>query len=76
MREILAAAWDSLAACQDPVQIDVHFSTAALYAGDSVQVSIRDNGPGLDAEQRENIFQPFYTTKSRGSGLGMAISQT
>jgi PAS domain S-box-containing protein len=37
------------------------------------QVSIHDNGPGLNAEQRRRIFEPFYTTKARGTGLGMAI---
>jgi signal transduction histidine kinase len=66
---------NSLAACADPVQIDVHFTAAALDGGESIQVSIRDNGPGLNAEQREKLFQPFYTTKSRGSGLGMAITR-
>ena len=34
---------------------------------------MRDNGPGLDAEQRDKIFESFYTTKTRGTGLGMAI---
>lgn len=36
-------------------------------------VSLVDNGPGLNAEQRERIFEPFFTTKARGTGLGMAI---
>jgi len=38
-------------------------------------VAVRDNGPGLDGEQRRRIFEPFYTTKPRGSGLGMAIAR-
>lgn len=38
-----------------------------------VQVSFSDNGPGLDDEQRARIFEPFYTTKTKGTGLGMAI---
>ena len=36
---------------------------------------MRDNGPGLNQEQRERIFEPFYTTKTKGTGLGMAIAQ-
>ncbi|MHC4547351.1 MAG: PAS domain-containing sensor histidine kinase [Planctomycetota bacterium] len=32
-----------------------------------------DSGPGLTPEQSERIFQPFFTTKTRGTGLGMAI---
>jgi two-component system, LuxR family, sensor kinase FixL len=51
------------------------FAVASEESQEAVQVSIRDNGPGLNPEQRERIFQPFYTTKSRGSGLGMAITK-
>jgi two-component system sensor histidine kinase HydH len=39
---------------------------------DGVLVSIGDNGPGIPTELREKIFEPFYTTKSRGTGLGLA----
>lgn len=38
-----------------------------------LEISIRDNGPGMNEEQRGRIFEPFYTTKTRGTGLGMAI---
>lgn len=48
-----------------------------LRRGDQslLRVSIHDNGPGLSPEQRRRIFEPFYTTKARGTGLGMAIAQ-
>jgi len=36
-------------------------------------IRITDQGPGLSDEQRLRIFEPFYTTKTRGTGLGMAI---
>ena len=39
------------------------------------ELLISDNGPGLSAELCEKIFEPFYTTKARGTGLGMAISR-
>ena len=42
---------------------------------DAVQLRITDEGPGLDCVQRERIFEPFYTTKTKGTGLGMAICQ-
>lgn len=44
-------------------------------AGDAVALSYRDTGVGMDKEQRERIYDPFYTTKrgSGGTGLGMNI---
>ena len=41
--------------------------------GDMVCVDIRDEGPGIPADVRERVFEPFYTTKARGGGLGLAI---
>jgi signal transduction histidine kinase len=66
---------NALAACQDPVQIAVVCSDAKIAGQPAVRVVFKDNGPGLNAEQKERIFEPFYTTKTRGSGLGMAISK-
>lgn len=40
------------------------------------QVTIRDNGPGLDGPTRDRIFTPFFTTKKRGIGLGLTISRS
>ncbi len=39
------------------------------------QVTVRDTGPGLDAETVHRIFEPFFTTKPSGIGLGLAISR-
>jgi len=35
------------------------------------QIAVADSGPGIPADVREKIFAPFFTTKSRGSGLGL-----
>ena len=40
----------------------------------AIRVAVRDNGPGLTADQRKRLFEPFYTTKVQGTGLGMAIA--
>jgi two-component system NtrC family sensor kinase len=48
--------------------------TAAAATGGAV-VSVRDSGPGVDASKAENVFKPFFTTKSRGTGLGLPISR-
>ena len=35
----------------------------------------RDNGPGLTEDQRNRMFDPFYTTKTQGTGLGLALAR-
>ena len=42
----------------------------------AVQLEIADNGCGIDAEARERIFEPYYSTKKDGTGLGLAIVST
>ncbi|MEL0640312.1 ATP-binding protein [Pseudoalteromonas aliena] len=38
-----------------------------------VRISVNDNGPGVDLKKIDKIFEPFYTTKSQGTGLGLAV---
>jgi len=66
---------NSLAACADPVRISIWCRDAACQGRDAVAIHVRDNGPGLTEEQAQRIFEPFYTTKPKGTGLGMAISR-
>jgi len=42
-------------------------------AGTEVWLRIEDNGPGMDEEQRDRVFNPFFTSKEHGTGLGLAI---
>ena len=46
---------------------------AIQAAGDMVEISVTDTGPGLSAEVRAKLFQPFVTTKSSGMGVGLSI---
>lgn len=39
----------------------------------SIELSVEDTGPGMDRDQIERAFQPFYSTKKDGTGLGLAI---
>jgi C4-dicarboxylate-specific signal transduction histidine kinase len=41
-----------------------------------VHVEVRDTGPGVPAELTEKIFEPLYTTKARGIGLGLSVSRS
>lgn len=43
--------------------------------GTFVEIRVRDYGPGIPAAIRENLFIPFFTTKDRGTGLGLALCQ-
>ena len=43
--------------------------------GKTVSISIKDTGNGIAAELQEKIFQPFFTTKGKGTGLGLAVSK-
>jgi two-component system sensor histidine kinase HydH len=40
-----------------------------------IHADFLDRGPGMPEESRERVFDPFYTTKSRGTGIGLAISR-
>ena len=66
---------NSLAACPDPVRLTASWSAADLDGRPALRFSLRDNGPGFSDEQRQRAFEPFVTTKSEGTGLGMAIAK-
>jgi len=55
--------------------IEVHWADDRLNNQPALTVCIRDHGPGIPPEQQQRIFDPFYTTRSRGTGLGMAIAR-
>ena len=44
-------------------------------ATDLVELTVKDDGPGIPLEQHPNMFVPFFTTKQKGTGLGLAICQ-
>jgi two-component system, NtrC family, sensor histidine kinase HydH len=51
----------------------VEISDARREAGEGVEVTLLDSGPGIPPEISEQIFNPFFTTKKTGVGLGLAI---
>jgi two-component system cell cycle sensor histidine kinase/response regulator CckA len=48
----------------------------ALRAGSYLAVSIKDMGIGIDGHQKKSIFEPYFTTKEKGHGLGLSSCQT
>jgi two-component system, LuxR family, sensor kinase FixL len=55
--------------------VTVTGAATELDGRSAVRLSIRDDGPGLTTEQRRRLFEPFYSTRPDGMGLGMAIVQ-
>lgn len=49
------------------------YLTAANRQGYSVEIVVRDDGPGIPPDKIERIFEAYYTTKEHGTGLGLAI---
>jgi PAS domain S-box-containing protein len=49
---------------------------AKRAGSDAIFVAVRDSGPGFDADLLPLLFEPFYTTKSGGLGMGLPVSRT
>ncbi len=65
---------NALAAGSPPVAVEVRAEEVRLQGQPAIQVAFRDNGPGIPPDRRDRVFDPFYTTKAKGTGLGMAIA--
>ena len=68
MLNILTNAADALEGVVSPV---IMIST--VWSGDRIIIRIMDNGKGIPEDQKRHLFQPFSTTKSHGTGLGLVI---
>ncbi|GEM_PF-5745262 len=66
MRRVLANLIDNGRQAGGPVTVDID-------AGATLALRVRDHGPGVPADERERIFEPFHTTRSQGTGLGLAV---
>ena len=48
---------------------------STIDAEERIQIELTNNGSAIPAEVAENIFTPFFTTKTDGSGIGLAVSR-
>jgi len=51
-------------------------SVRARSVGDRIRIEVADSGPGIKPEDRERVFEPLFTTKARGIGLGLSVSRS
>ena len=57
--------------------VKIHLSAQRVdNKPNQVCISVEDNGPGIKADVMEKIFEPFYTTRSQGTGLGLSVVKT
>lgn len=67
---VLRNAIDAVASVPSPrIHVEVSVSEGRPY------ISVEDNGCGIPAEMMPNLFQPFFTTKPGGSGIGLCLSR-
>jgi len=80
-RQMLLSALSNLAmnaiqAMKESSRADSEYATieVSIDKDDShIFISLKDNGPGIPAELEQQIFDPFYTTRTQGTGLGLSV---
>lgn len=66
---------NAIEAMQDQPRDQRRIHVALRHAGHELELSIEDNGAGVPDRDRERIFDPFYTSKDGGLGIGLAVSR-
>ncbi len=72
---ILNIAFNAIEAMPEGGTLTFRTSRIESEKGEAIGIAIRDTGKGIGKEGLQNIFKPFFTTKDRGIGLGLAICQ-
>jgi C4-dicarboxylate-specific signal transduction histidine kinase len=73
-RVLLNLIMNAADAVKNRGQVDRRIDVSTSFGKKYVRVSVSDNGPGIPEHLREMIFDPFYSTKEDGTGIGLAVS--
>jgi len=71
---LLINAADAIAVSLRPDAGEIRLITVSLPGNPYIRLMVADNGAGIDQENIDNIFDPFYTTKEPGKGTGLGLS--
>jgi signal transduction histidine kinase len=73
---VLNLVLNAIDSMQGPCVADRRLVITTTGQAAAVAVSVRDSGTGIDAEDPDDVFRPFYSTKPDGLGMGLAIART
>jgi signal transduction histidine kinase len=71
---ILNLVTNAMEAMRDGGRLRLTVGRTMGPAGDTVTLEVADSGPGIPANLRDKVFQLYFTTKTRGSGIGLAMT--
>ncbi|HEY6828311.1 MAG TPA: ATP-binding protein, partial [Gemmatimonadaceae bacterium] len=71
---LIMNAVESMSAVNDHAR-ELTIRTEQSKTGD-ILIAVSDSGPGIDPDRVDRVFQPFYTTKKTGTGMGLAICRS
>ncbi|MFT3930427.1 MAG: PAS domain-containing sensor histidine kinase [Spongiibacteraceae bacterium] len=64
---------NALQACGRDARIEIDCCARSIDSANWIAIAVTDNGPGFDQAIAERLNEPFFTTKSQGTGLGLAV---